>query len=218
MLKRRYGKTKEEEVEEVALEWINFRANEQEDDEEFLLAMEKLKMKKDRLRISETEWFAMFMMIQTWERKGVEGHQIQSLKDIVKKGGEEVIEQFRGKFKEMRIESNRGKVSEAYYMGHESRSRQRYHSQQGIRRDSRGRDYFQDRKGRFDSKGRPYHRKYYRRSNERQRSFSRDMRSMSRERSKSSNEKNRRTERGRSQERRGTSKNRNKQNICMGCT
>ena len=27
MLKKRYGKTKEEEVEEVALEWINFRAN-----------------------------------------------------------------------------------------------------------------------------------------------------------------------------------------------
>merc|ERR1712114_96963 len=79
---------------------------------------EKLKMKKDRLRISETEWFAMFMMIQTKKRKGVEGHQIQSLKDIVKKGGEEVIEQFREKFKEMRIESNRGKVSEAYYMGH----------------------------------------------------------------------------------------------------
>merc|ERR1712002_1276195 len=125
--------------------------------------MEKLKLKKDRLRISDIEWFSMFMMIQTKKRKGVEGHQIQSLREIVKKGGDEVIEQFREKYKEMRIETNRGKVSEAYYMGHESRSRQRFHSQQRVRKDSRGRDYFQDRKGRTDSKGREYHRRYYRR-------------------------------------------------------
>merc|ERR1712002_1281304 len=185
MLKRKYGKTKTEEVEEVVLEWINFRANEHEDDEEFLLAMEKLKTKKDRLRISDTEWFSLFMMVQTKKRKGVESHQIQSLREIVKKGGDEVIEQFREKYKEMRIESNRGKVSEAYYMGHESRSRQLYHSQQRIRKDSRGRDYFQDRKGRFDSKGREYHRRYYRRESRPPRDFSRDFRSFSRHRGRS---------------------------------
>ena len=45
------------------------------------------------------------------------------------------------------------------------------------------------------------------------------MRSMSRERSKSSNNRNRRrTERGRSNERRGTSRNSNKQHTCIACT
>merc|ERR1712082_362531 len=44
------------------------------------------------------------------------------------------------------------------------------------------------------------------------------MRSMSRERSKSSNDRNRRTERGRSQERRGTSRNSNKQHTCIAST
>merc|ERR1712002_1376485 len=221
MLKRRYGKTKEEEVEEVALEWINFRANEHEDDEEFLLALEKLKMKKDRLRISETEWFSMFMMIQTKKRKGVEGHQIQGLKDIVKKGGDEVIEQFREKYKEMRIESNRGKVSEAYYMGHESRSTQRFHSQQRVRKDSRGRDYFQDRKGRTDSKGREFYRRYYRRESRPQRDFSRDFRSFSRQRGRSESRRDNRNRenegRSGSRNERSKSKEDKRYKTCIGC-
>ena len=59
----------------------------------------------------------------------------------------------REKYKELKIESNRGKVTDSYYMGHESRSRQRFQSQQRVRRDSQGRDYIQDRKGRNDSRG-----------------------------------------------------------------
>merc|ERR1712112_494060 len=151
MLKRKYGKTKTGEVKEVVLEWINFIANEHEEEEEFLLAMENLHTKKERLGITEREWFSMFMMVQTKKRKGVESHQLQSLREVVKKGGEDVMKEFREKYKEMIIESNRGKVSDTYYMGHESRSRQRFHSQQRIRKDLGGRDYFQDRKGRRDS-------------------------------------------------------------------
>merc|ERR1712002_1412847 len=186
--------------------------------------MENLHTKKERLGISEREWFSMFMMVQTKKRKGVEGHQIQGLKDIVKKGGDEVIEQFREKYKEMRIESNRGKVSEAYYMGHESRSRQRYQSQQRIRKDSRGRDYFQDRKGRTDSKGREFYRRYYRRESRPQRDFSRDFRSFSRHRGRSESRrdnKNRENE-GRSgsrnEEKRSKSKEDNRRfENCIGC-
>ena len=43
------------------------------------------------------------------------------------------------------------------------------------------------------------------------------MRSLSRGRSNSSDERNRRTERGRSKERRGTSRNRNRQHTCIAC-
>ena len=47
-------------------------------------------------------------------------------------------------------------------------------------RDSQGRDFYEERKGRSDSRGRPYFRRYYRRESVRPRSFSRDIRSVSR--------------------------------------
>merc|ERR1712240_399761 len=155
------------------------------------------------------------------QRKGIENYQLFQLRNMGKTNSEEVQKDFVTKYRELKIESNRGKqapCADTYLMRKRSISRQRYHDQ-GTRRDSQGRDFYQDRRSRNDSRGRPFHRRYYRRDNDRQRSFSRDMRSMSRERSKSSNERNRRrTERGRSHERRGTSRNSNKQHTCIACT
>ena len=115
------------------------------------------------------------MMIETKKRKGIESFQLQELRNVVKAGGEEVMSEFRDKYRELKIESNRGKAREAYYMGNQSLSRQRYHSQrnradsqgrdyyhiQRTRTDSKGRDYYQERNGRNDSRGRQYHRRYY---------------------------------------------------------
>ena len=154
------------------------------------------------------------------QRKGIESYQLQQLRNVLKSDSNEMQKEFVSKYRELKIESNRGKQAprvDAFIMGKRSLSRQRFHDQR-TRRDSKGRDFYQERKSRADSRGRKYHRKYYRGSNERQRSFSRDMRSLSRGRSNSSDERNRRTERGRSQERRGTSKNRNRQNTCIACT
>merc|ERR1712237_240787 len=92
-----------------------------------------------------------------------------------------VQKDFREKYRELKIESNRGKQADTYYMGKQSLSRQRYHEQR-TRRDSQGRDFYQERKGRNDSRGRPFFRRYYRRESVRPRSFSRDMRSLSRQR------------------------------------
>merc|ERR1711895_413215 len=50
---------------------------------------------------------------------------------------------------------------------------------------SKGRDYYQDRKSRRDDRGRTFYRRYYRPQKDRRRDFSRDMRSYSRQRSKS---------------------------------
>ena len=69
------------------------------------------------------------MMIQTNRRKGVESHQKQQLREIVKIGGQDVMTRFRERYKELRIETNRGKVTDAFYIGHESRSRQRFYIQ-----------------------------------------------------------------------------------------
>merc|ERR1711989_38198 len=87
------------------------------------------------------------------------------------------------------------------------------------RRDSQGRDFYQDTRSRNDSRGRPFYRRYYRRDNDRQRSFSRDLRSMSRNRSRSPNGRDRsRTERGRTNEKRSGSKDNKKEyENCIGC-
>ena len=47
ILKRRYGKTRIEEVEELVIEWMNFKPNDYEDEDEYLLAMERLQTKKE---------------------------------------------------------------------------------------------------------------------------------------------------------------------------
>merc|ERR1712237_254530 len=98
-----------------------------------------------------------------------------------------VQKDFREKYRELKIESNRGKQADTYYMGKQSLSKQRYHEQR-TRRNSHGRDFYQERKGRNDSRGRPFFRRYYRRESVRPRSFSRDMRSLSRQRDSSKSE------------------------------
>ena len=106
---------------------------------------------------------------------------------MVKANEATVQKDFREKYRELKIESNRGKPAETYYMGKQSLSRQRYHSQR-TRRDSQGRDFYQERRNRNDSRGRPFFRRYYRRESVRPRSFSRDMRSVSRQRGRSRSE------------------------------
>ena len=106
---------------------------------------------------------------------------MQELKSVVKKSEEDVIVDFRKKYRELKVESNRGKVTDSYYMGHQRLSWQRFHSQR-MRRDSQGRDYYQERQGRNDSRGRQFYRRYYRRESRNPRDFSRDMRSFSMQR------------------------------------
>merc|ERR1712115_378714 len=142
------------------------------------------------------------------------------LRKLVKANSVEVQKDFVKKYRELKIESNRGKqapCANTYLMGKQSLSRQRYHDQR-TRRDSQGRDFYQDRRSRNDSRGRPFHRRYYRRDNDRQRSFSRDMMSMSRNRSRSPNGRDRsRTERGRTNERSGSKDNNKQDKYCRGC-
>ena len=57
-----------------------------------------------------------------------------------------MMKDFREKYRALKIESNRGKITFTYYMENQSLSRQIYHSQR-TRRDSQGRDYYQERKG-----------------------------------------------------------------------
>ena len=79
--------------------------------------------------MKDKEWFSIWMMIETKKRKGLESFQLQELRNVVKAGGEEVIGNYREKYKELRMESNRGKATEAFYMGNQSLARTRHNSQ-----------------------------------------------------------------------------------------
>merc|ERR1712208_163737 len=108
------------------------------------------------------------------------GYQLLAFSTVVPTTRVDLQKDFVKKYRELKIESNRGKqapCANTYLMGKRSLSRQRYHDQR-TRRDSQGRDYYQDRRSRNDSRGRPFYRRYYR-ENHRKRSFSRDMRSLS---------------------------------------
>ena len=129
VLRRKYGRTRMEEIEDLVTEWMDFKPNEYEDEEEYLLAMERLQTRKEIYKVTDREWFSIWMMMQAKKRKGIESFQLQGLREVVKKGGEEVMKEFREKYKELKIESNRGKVTDSYYMRNQSLSRQRFHSQ-----------------------------------------------------------------------------------------
>ena len=146
LLKRKYGRTRIEELEELMTDWMNFKANEYEDEDEYLFAMEKFIARKEEKKVKDKEWNSIWMMVETKKRKGIENYQLQELRNVVKKNGDNVMKDFRDKYRELKIESNRGKPAETFYMGKQSLSRQRYHNQR-TRRDSQGRDYYQERRG-----------------------------------------------------------------------
>ena len=181
------------------------------------MAMEKMIARKEEKQVTIREWDAIWMMIGARKRKGIENYQLLELRKVVKENKDTVQSDFREKYRELRIESNRGKPAETFYMGKQSISRQRYNEQR-TRRDSQGRDFYEERKGRSDSRGRPYFRRYYRRESMRPRSFSRDMRSQSRNGDRSRDRSKDRSKEDRVNEKRSGSKDERKEyKNCIGC-
>ena len=132
--------------------------------------MEKMIARKEEKRVTMREWDAIWMMIGARKRKGIENYQLLELRKVVKDNRDMVQSDFREKYRQLKIESNRGMPAETFYMGKQSLSRQMYHNQR-TRRDSQGRDYYQERRGRSDSRGRQYHRRYYKRDSVQPRDF-----------------------------------------------
>ena len=124
ILKRKYGRTRIEELKELMKDWMNFKANEYEDEDEYLFAMEKLIARKEEKKVKDKEWNSIWMMVETKKRKGMENYQIQELRNVVKANGDDVMKDFRDKYRELMIESNRGKAADTFYIGRQSLSRQ----------------------------------------------------------------------------------------------
>ena len=67
------------------------------------------------MKITRDEWLVTWMLGRIKKRKRVDPHEIQTLRNVVKKGGEKVVENFEDTFKEVRIEGKRQKVSVINY-------------------------------------------------------------------------------------------------------
>ena len=201
LLDIKFGRTRLEELESLMEQWISFNFNEHESEEEYLFAQEKIITKQNETKVTLAEWNIIWMMHGAKQRKGIEPYQLQQLRSVLKSESNEKHKDFVSKYRELKIESNRGKQnSPVKTLMMRQRSSSRHDSRTG--RDSKGREFYQERNGRSDSRGQKYHRRYYRGSKERLRSFSRDMRSLSRGRRNSS---------------RGTSRNRSKKYGCIAC-
>ena len=135
ILEEKYGRTRIKEVEDLVKEWMEFKPNDYEKEDKYLYAMERLYERKKEKKIEYREWFSVWMMIETRKKKGMENYELQELRSMIKGSGEAVMDNFKNKYRQLKVEPNRGKVADMYYMGHQSVSRQRFHSQGEIRRE-----------------------------------------------------------------------------------
>ena len=154
LLDPKYGQTRTEKVKEVVDDWLKFKEDQYKDDGELLLAMKDIRRRETEMKITRDEWLVTWMLGRIKKRKRVDPHEIQTLRNVVKKGREKVVENF----KEVRIEGKRQKVSvinytessstlssskdvkETLYMGTSSEARRRYQQSRSDRRRSQSQD------------------------------------------------------------------------------
>ena len=82
-------------------DWTKFRDNQYEDDGELLLGMKELNQRRKELNMTEDKWVAVWMLGIIKKRKRLDKNIYQALRDVVKLGGENVIQNFEEKFKEL---------------------------------------------------------------------------------------------------------------------
>ena len=152
LLDVRYGRSRTERVEEAIEDLFKFREDDYEEDDALMMAMKEIRQRRIDLNITFGEFHAVWMLMKLRNRKKVESHELQALRNVVKENAADVIDRFEAKFKETRIEGKRrNKTSatthytdardndaETLYMGGESEARKRFRSFSRDRSQSRG--------------------------------------------------------------------------------
>ena len=112
------------------------------------MVMRELNQRRTELKMTYDEFFSVWMLGKIKKWKKMECFEIEILRDVMKEGGEEVLEKLEKKFIEVRVEGKRKSVSlsamftetlprthyteaeqaeiEAMYMGSESEARKRF--------------------------------------------------------------------------------------------
>ncbi len=151
LLNERYGRTRTEKVEEAIEDLFKFREDQFEDDDELMLAMSELRKRRVDLEITFDELHIVWMLQKLKKRRKMENFELQTLREVVKVNGPDVVKNFEEKFKEIRVEGKRKSLKdstthytesppstyyteaeqeqiEAMYMGKESESRKRFNN------------------------------------------------------------------------------------------
>ena len=106
----KYGRSRTEQIEELVDDLLNFREDQYEDDGELLLAMKDIRRRETEMKITRDEWLVTWMLGRIKKRKRDDPHEIQTLRDVVKKAEDKVVENFENVFKVVRIEGKRQKL------------------------------------------------------------------------------------------------------------
>ena len=101
LLSKEYGRSRTEKVEEAVEDMLKFREDCYEEDDDLIMAMRELNQRRKELKITYDECFSVWMLGKIKRRKKMEGFEIQALRDVVKAGGEEVLEKLEEKFIEV---------------------------------------------------------------------------------------------------------------------
>ena len=112
LLNERYSRTRTEKVEEAIEDLFKFREDNYEDDDELMLAMSELRKRRLDLDISFDEFHMVWMLQKLKKQKRMENFEIQTLREVVKTNGPEVVKNFEEKFKEIRVEGKRKNFKE----------------------------------------------------------------------------------------------------------
>ena len=150
----KYGRSRIKRIKELVDDLLKFREDQYKDDGELLLAMKDIRRRETELEITRDEWLVTWMLGWIKKRKRVDPPKNQTLRDVVRKGEEKVVENFENVFKEVRIERKRQKASvvnytessstlssskvtkETLYMGTLIKARRRYQRSRSDRRRS----------------------------------------------------------------------------------
>ena len=89
-----------------------------------LLAMREIRLREEDLKITKDEWFAAWMLGRVRKRKKIDSHELQSLRNVVKRGGDTIVKDFENTFQELVVEGKRKKASVVIYTKLSSRKKE----------------------------------------------------------------------------------------------
>ena len=99
MLNDKYGKTRTEELEDLVNEWMDFKSNDYDRAEDYWMEIEKLNTKIEEKGLGMREFFSIWTMREIKKRKGMDNFEITEMRNVVKKGGDDVMRNLKSKFR-----------------------------------------------------------------------------------------------------------------------
>ena len=101
LLEVKYGRSRTEKIKEFVKDILKFKEDQYKEDGKLIIAMKDIRQIEKELEITQDEWFAAWMLGSMSKRKQIDCHELQALRNVVKKGRDTVFEEFEEKFQEV---------------------------------------------------------------------------------------------------------------------